>query len=208
MYYKNLIMFFLFLFASVLFGLYITVYHSTLNTTNIDIDDLNGRIEALEEANQRYESEIKHIKERIDTYELENNELKDTTVSYEKSTDKKYSDSELMLLAQLMESESGNQSFEGKLAVGTVVMNRVESNEFPDTIRDVIFQKRQFSVVSNGKIHNEPSDESLEAAKDILEGTRVLDSDVLYFYNPDLVDGNWIETRKISTVIGDHAFAI
>jgi spore germination cell wall hydrolase CwlJ-like protein len=182
-------------------------YQCSIITIKRDIKEINKRVGDLESSNQHLLS-----------YELENNRLKDKIASYEKEIEKeklnnkkvvtKYSDSDLNLLAQLIESESGTQPFEGKLAVGTVVMNRVKSDEFPDNIREVIFQKGQFSPVSNGKINNKPSAESLIAAKEIMKGIRVLDSNVLYFYNPKISTDKWIRTLKVCKSIGDHVFAV
>jgi N-acetylmuramoyl-L-alanine amidase len=190
-----------------------------LNTINHENDllvaDLNKKIENLSESNTINEVNIQNIKKQIEHYDLENKTLnaKIDSVSVEtkkvsaKQPVQKYKKSDLNLLAQLIQSESGNQPFEGKLAVGTVVMNRVESGKFPDTIRGVIFQKNQFSVVANGSINKEPSDESLEAAKKVLEGSRVLESDVLYFYNPKLTNDKWIKSLKVDKKIGDHVFS-
>lgn len=176
------------------------------------VKSISKDIGVLNSRNSDYKSDIQSMERQIASYELENKELKDRVSSYNKEIQelkkKKYSDSDLALLARLIESESGTQCFEGKLAVGTVVMNRVESGYFPDTIRGVIYQKGQFSPVSNGTINNKPSDDALKAAKEILEGSRVLDSNVLYFYNPKLVGKNWIKSRKITKQIDDHAFAI
>lgn len=148
---------------------------------------------------------------KIMSYKLEADNLKkliderSKEVEIEKSS---VNQKDLQLMAQLIESESGNQPFEGKLAVGTVIMNRIQSDEFPDTIRDVIFQKGQFQVVGNGKIYNEPSEDSLEAAKEIMNGKRVFNTDVLYFYNPKITSmSNWIRKLKVTKVIKDHAFS-
>lgn len=112
------------------------------------------------------------------------------------------------LLAQIINAEAGTQSYEGKLAVGTVVMNRVESDNFPNTIRKVIYQKGQFSPVRNGSINKKPSKESIRAAKEVMSGNRSFDKNVLFFYNPDISTSKWIFTRKVIAKIGDHAFAV
>lgn len=115
---------------------------------------------------------------------------------------------EIELLAKIINAEAGNQPYEGMLAVGNVVLNRVESDGFPDTIRGVIYQKGQFQPVSNGAINKPPSEEAIQAAKAVLEGVRVIDEDVIFFYNPKISTSKWIFTRHVVFKIGDHAFAI
>src|SRR5690606_23546038 len=73
---------------------------------------------------------------------------------------------DLYLLAQIIHAEAKGESYEGKLAVGNVIHNRVKSKQFPNSIRGVIFQKGQFQPVMNGSIYNEPSKESIRAARE------------------------------------------
>ena len=117
-----------------------------------------------------------------------------------------YNSDSLYWLSRIISAESGNQSLDGKLAVGTVIMNRVESPLFPNTIYDVIFAPNQFSPASNGSINREPNAESVVAAKLILEGVRVGGSS-LYFVNPSATPNSWAErNRTYVTTIGAHAF--
>ena len=117
-----------------------------------------------------------------------------------------YNSDSLYWLSRIISAESGNQSLDGKLAVGTVIMNRVESPLFPNTIYDVIFAPNQFSPASNGSINREPNAESVAAAKLILEGVRVGGSS-LYFVNPSTTPNSWAErNRTYVTTIGAHAF--
>lgn len=117
-----------------------------------------------------------------------------------------YNSDSLYWLSRIISAESGNQSLDGKLAVGTVIMNRVESPLFPNTIYDVIFAPNQFSPASNGSINREPNAESVVAAKLILEGVRVGGSS-LYFVNPSVSPNSWAQrNRTYVTTIGAHAF--
>ena len=117
-----------------------------------------------------------------------------------------YNSDSLYWLSRIISAESGNQSLDGKLAVGTVIMNRVESPLFPNTIYDVIFAPNQFSPASNGSINREPNAESVVAAKLILEGVRVGGSS-LHFVNPSTTPNSWAErNRTYVTTIGAHAF--
>jgi N-acetylmuramoyl-L-alanine amidase len=181
------------------------------------IEELDLRIDELEKSIHLNNISMINTQAMITSYKIEasklktmiderTDEIKDLTEEIEKTSVKQ---KDLQLMAQLIEAESGNQPFEGKLAVGTVVMNRIQSDEFPDTIEDVVFQRGQFQVVDNGRIYNEPSEDSLEAAKEIMDGKRVLNSNVLYFYNPKITSrSNWIRKLKVTKVIKDHAFVI
>lgn len=117
--------------------------------------------------------------------------------------------SERELLERLVEAEAKGESLVGKIAVANVVLNRVRDEDFPDTITEVIFQKGQFSPVSNDSIHNQtPSEESrLAVQKAVDEGYRVFGDKVLYFCNPELSTSRWmIRTKKEAMKIGRHTF--
>lgn len=125
----------------------------------------------------------------------------------EESKPKETLSEDTYLLAKIINAEAKDQPYSGKVAVGNVIMNRVESPQFPDTIRDVVYQKGQFSPVANGSINKEPSKESIKAAQDVINGKQVVGEEVLYFYNPDISTSDWIFSREVVTTIGDHAFA-
>lgn len=120
-----------------------------------------------------------------------------------------YEESDLKWLSQIISAESGNQTLEGMLGVGDVVMNRVASELFPDNVHDVVFDTRygiQFSPVESGGIYNDPSDLAVIAAKICLEGYNVV-GDSLYFVNPETGTTKWFrETRTFVVTIGDHEF--
>lgn len=114
---------------------------------------------------------------------------------------------ELYWLARIISAEARGESVEGQVAVGNVVLNRVEHGEFPNSIKEVIFQERQFSPVSSGTIWNEPTIEAVESATMVLSGERVVGESVLFFYNSKVVSrGSWVRTRPINQVIGNHTF--
>lgn len=115
-----------------------------------------------------------------------------------------YNSDTLYWLSHIIHAESGNQSLAGKLAVGNVVMNRVEHPDFPDTIYDVLFQKNQFSPAASGSIYREPNAESVIAAKLVLDGAEVLE-DVLFF-NRAGMNTRAARTRTHVATIGAHAF--
>lgn len=112
------------------------------------------------------------------------------------------------LLAQIINAEARNQPYDGMVAVGNVIMNRIVSPKFPDTVRDVVYQKGQFSPVNDGSINNAPSESAIQAAKDVMNGHKVIGDDVLFFYEPNIATDSWIRTRQVVTKIGDHVFAL
>lgn len=120
------------------------------------------------------------------------------------------SDEEKDLFARLVEAEAKGESYEGKVAVATVVLNRVESPYFPNTITGVISEvvgdAYAFSPVQNGEINNPASDEAIRAVEESLTRQDRL-NDCIYFYNPDIATDNWIRTREVVTTIGNHVFA-
>lgn len=120
-----------------------------------------------------------------------------------------YSADDLYWLSRIISAESQGEPLDGKIAVGNVVLNRVASSDFPDTIYDVIFDSRwggQFEPVRNGTIYNNPTDESIQAAKLCLEGTNVV-GDSLYFLAPALAQNFWIpQNREYVATIGCHEF--
>ncbi|WLR43153.1 cell wall hydrolase [Bacillus carboniphilus] len=121
------------------------------------------------------------------------------------------SQSEKQLLAQLIHAEAESEPYAGKVAVGTVVLNRVDSSEFPNSISDVIYDKSYgyyaFSPVENGRINNSPNSDSVKAAEEAIS-FRGQGSGSLYFYNPDTATNNWIANNKQQTIkIGSHVFA-
>ena len=111
------------------------------------------------------------------------------------------------LLARLIYSEARGEPYIGKLAVGNVVMNRVMSERFPNTIRSVIYAQGQFCVVRNGMIDREADQDSIDAAIEVMAGRRILDGDVVYFYNPKTASDKWIRTRSVSARYGNHNFS-
>lgn len=109
-------------------------------------------------------------------------------------------------LSRIINAESGNQPLEGKIAVGNVVLNRVASSIFPDTVYEVIFQRNQFTPVSNGSIYKTPNAESVIAAKLCLEGVNTAGNS-LYFVNPRVSPNSWASrNRPYVATIGAHAF--
>ncbi|ANF45283.1 spore cortex-lytic protein [Priestia megaterium] len=118
--------------------------------------------------------------------------------------------SEKDLLARLVEAEAKGESYEGKVGVATVVLNRVDSPKFPDTVTGVIKQvvgkAYAFSPVQNGSINKPASEDSKKAVEQALTRKDRLD-DSIYFYNPKTATDNWIRSRAVIKTIDHHVFA-
>ena len=112
---------------------------------------------------------------------------------------------DVYLLAQCIYSESRGEPYKGQVAVGAVVLNRVKSSAFPNSISGVIYQKGAFSAVDDGQINLTPNDTALKAAKDAMNGWDPTGG-CLYYYNPAKTTNRWIRSRPIVVRIGDHVF--
>ena len=113
---------------------------------------------------------------------------------------------ELLLLSKLVTGEARGESYEGQVAVAAVVINRVKDPRFPNTIRDVIYQKNAFSVVKDGSINMQPTESAYTAAQEALYGSDTTNR-AIYFWNPDIATCKWIKTLNPYMRIGNHVFA-
>ena len=117
-----------------------------------------------------------------------------------------FGSAEIFWLARIIHSEAGGQPLAGRIGVGNVVLNRVQSPRFPDTIEGVVFEPGQFTPVDNGSINNTPSEEAVRAAQMCLDGVNTV-GDSLFFLNPSVADASWFNSAlTYVTTIGGHAF--
>ena len=123
------------------------------------------------------------------------------------SSSTSYVSSDHRLLAKLVYAEARGESYKGQVAVAAVVLNRVASSSFPNTVSGVIYQSGAFSCVSNGSINNTPDSSCIRAALDALNGWDPTGG-CLYYYNAKTAQDKWIFSRTVQTVIGNHSFAI
>ncbi len=134
----------------------------------------------------------------------------DAPVAVSRTAGKSYTQEDLYWLSRIISAESRGESLAGQVAVGNVVLNRVASAQYPDTILGVIFDRKdavQFEPVANGTIYDEPAASSVLAARLALEGTAAVPEDCLYFFAPALSQGTWIrENCTYYTTIGCHQF--
>lgn len=125
------------------------------------------------------------------------------------SGDKFYREDEVYWLSKIISAEARGEIMTGKVAVGNVILNRVRSSAFPNTIYSVIFDRKngvQFSPVANGTIYNSATADSVIAAKMCLEGYSISNG-ILYFVNPSVAPNSWASrNRPFYAKIGNHAF--
>ena len=114
---------------------------------------------------------------------------------------------DLYLLAKCIHAEARGESYIGKVAVGAVILNRVASPDFPNSIYGVIYQPWAFTAVHDGQINLEPEAASYQAATDALNGWDPSYGS-LYYYNPVTASSSWIFNRQTVVTIGKHVFAI
>lgn len=118
-----------------------------------------------------------------------------------------YTNSDLYLLAKCIHAEARGESYTGQVAVGAVILNRVKSPSFPNTVSGVIYQKGAFTAVDDGQINLEPNQSAYNAARDAMNGWDPTYG-CLYYYNPATATSSWIFSRQTVTTIGKHVFAI
>ena len=118
-----------------------------------------------------------------------------------------YSDADINLLARLIYGEARGESYVGQVAVGAVVLNRIKSSSFPNTMSGVIYQRYAFTAVDDGQINLTPNATARKAALDAMNGWDP-SYGALYYYNPRTATSSWIFSRKTTTTIGNHVFAI
>ena len=116
-----------------------------------------------------------------------------------------YSSNDYNLLARIISAESRGEPYLGQVAVGAVILNRVEHPSFPDTVSGVIYQNGAFSCLNDGQFYQPVSSSAYTAARDALNG---LDPSggAIYYYNPKTATSRWIRSRPVITTIGNHVF--
>ena len=118
-----------------------------------------------------------------------------------------FSSSDVYLLARTIYAEGRGEPYIGQVAIGAVVLNRVRSGQFPNTISGVVYQKHAFTAVSDGQINLTPNETAMKAARDAISGWDP-SGGAIYYYNPAVATSSWIFDRQTVTVIGKHVFAI
>lgn len=116
-----------------------------------------------------------------------------------------YSGSDVNLLAKLIAAEARGESYKGQVAVGAVVLNRVDHASFPDSIAGVIYQRGAFSCVNDSNWYVSPDSTSIKAARDCINGWDP-SGGAIYYYNPRKTSNKFMHSRPVITTIGNHVF--
>ena len=114
-------------------------------------------------------------------------------------------DNNVYLLARIISAEARGEPYIGQVAVGAVVLNRIEHPSFPDTLSGVIYQKGAFTAVTDGQFDQPISDSAYQAAREALGGNDP-SGGAIYYYNPVTATNQWIRSRPIIATIGKHVF--
>ncbi len=109
------------------------------------------------------------------------------------------------LLARIISAEARGEPYSGQVAVGAVILNRVEHPSFPDTLSGVIYQPGAFTAITDGQFNESVAESAYRAARDALNGTDP-SGGAIYYYNPDRAISQWIRTRPVIKRIGKHLF--
>lgn len=117
------------------------------------------------------------------------------------------SNSNVSLLARLISAEARGEPYTGQVAVGAVVLNRMEHPSYPDTMAGVIYQKGAFSCVDDGQFNQPVAESAYRAARDALNGWDPAGG-AIYYYNPAKATNQWIRSRPVVTTIGTHIFCM
>ena len=118
-----------------------------------------------------------------------------------------FTSSDMYLLARTIYAEGRGEPYVGQVAIGAVVLNRVDNPAFPNTISGVVYQRHAFTAVSDGQINLTPDDTAMRAAQDAVNGWDPTGG-AIYYYNPAVATSSWIFGRQTIAVIGKHVFAI
>lgn len=116
-----------------------------------------------------------------------------------------YSSNDIYLLAKVIAAEARGESYTGQVAVGAVVLNRVQHSSFPDSISGVVYQAGAFSAVRDSNWNVAPNETAKKAARDAINGWDPTGG-AIYYYNPAKTSNKWIRTRPVVTTIGRHVF--
>lgn len=109
------------------------------------------------------------------------------------------------LIARAVYGEARGEPYEGQVAVAAVILNRVSSASFPNTVSGVIYQPGAFDAVSDGQLYLTPDSAAYRAARDAMAGWDPTGG-CIYYYNPKTATSKWIRSRPVMRTIGDHVF--
>lgn len=180
---------------------------SELSILRGQLDEAQVKVTEVQQSFDFYKSEVSGLVDENKTLEQENSDLKAEISSMaQKLKDKQVYDSYVIdILSIIIYAEAGNQSELGKYAVALVVRNRVESNKFPNTYEDVIYQKNQFCGASHPNFDTVIPEDCIKIATEVYNGTEKVDFPLSVYYFKT-VDCNADWSYKVYKTIGDHTF--
>ncbi len=118
-----------------------------------------------------------------------------------------FSESDMQLLATIISAEARGEPYEGQVAVGAVIMNRIAHPSFPNTLSGVIYQPGAFSCLYDGGVSAAVADSAYQAAREAVNGSDPTGG-AIYYYNPAKTTNKWIWSRQVIATIGAHRFAV
>lgn len=138
---------------------------------------------------------------------LDNQSSKGAGTSTNMQVPSNFTEEDLKLMANAVFGEARGEPYEGQVAVAAVILNRLDSPDFPNTISGIIFQPRAFTAVADGQIWLEPNEQAKEAVLDAMNGWDPSEN-ALYYFNPKTATSEWIWSRQQIKEIGEHIFCI
>lgn len=123
------------------------------------------------------------------------------------ASNKGFTENDLKLMANAVYGEARGEPYEGQVAVAAVILNRVRSTSFPNTVSGVIFQPRAFTAVADGQIYLTPNEKAKQAVQAAIDGWDPTNG-CLYYFNPETATSPWIWTRTQVKTIGKHIFCM
>lgn len=192
-------------------SIFITALILYLSVINVNPASAEVLGKSCSEANNISKNEVmtkNYSNMNIEYKLLSTNNKEDALEVFNHNTQQLYiTEDDINLMAKLVSAESIGEPYAGKVAVASVVLNRTTNPSFPNTIRDVIFQKNAFSCVKNGEIKAVANQDCYNAVYDAIKGADPT-NDALFFYNPTIATCNWMKTtQKVNqTTIGHHTF--
>ena len=117
------------------------------------------------------------------------------------------SEGDVWLLAQVIHAEGRGEPFQGQVAIGAVLLNRLRDQRFPDSLTNIVYEPGAFCTVADGQIYLTPDASAIEAAR-LAAGGWDPTGGAIYFYNPARSTSRWIFTRPVVNRIGRHVFAL
>lgn len=191
-----------------IFVITLILYLSVINVNPVFASNLGKTCSETSKVPINKETNENNLNSNIKTESKLNGKNNDVLEVFDYAAQKLYITAEdIDLMAKLVYAESIGEPYAGKVAVASVVLNRTMDPHFPNTIREVIFQKNAFSCVKNGKLNANPNQDCYNAVYDAIKGADPT-NDALFFYNPSIATCSWMkDTEKINqTTIGHHTF--